>query len=615
MDLIFVSLPRYLIPVSILLKKIGYPVFYLGITGYSEEKDIDLVKSLDSSGIRPLQIESLLHISGFTDGHADPQMKVFTHAQQYAPEEFLRSFQILYQNNPDISKKLLTVVHNELVQSALITTRVNIWARANQDRTHLLIDVNVSGLFLPALEPNVRLLAIPVDIVAKGVNHILHGLRRISGAFRAGSGPQAGAESQEKPPGHDIQQCRIAFVPHQGLLYGNLYEKDLFYSDSKDSVLHLENMLHLDYSGFPSPSVNLKWEHIGNHRRSMLLNVYHALVAIRQGISSIHSMKHILGLLIIARSYVVFRSYLKYLERYPSLEFALIDYEILCPKELLLAFESRGIVTIAAQERFTQSNGRMMGSILTYYLCSSPFAANLLKKSPAYCVDHYIPVGQYRSDILVKARTCPPPSVLAEPIAKGYRIITALGFHTVLNSHESQMDPVLNWTAHQLFIDDMLRLAKELSDVFIILRYKDIDWLKLPRFGASLAKIRSSENMTISVDYVEPFVSSKLCAHSDLVIAKPTSLADECLSIGIPVLFHGYFHNFSEVVSDAFDYSPTRVLCSSYEELQERSRIILSGMPNEMSGDYQYLKDVVYGGLGDGRVKERIHAFIEKLVN
>ena len=167
MDLIFVSLPRYLIPVSILLKKIGYPVFYLGITGYSEEKDIDLVKSLDSSGIRPLQIESLLHISGFTDGHADPQMKVFTHAQQYAPEEFLRSFQILYQNNPDISKKLLTVVHNELVQSALITTRVNIWARANQDRTHLLIDVNVSGLFLPALEPNVRLLAIPVDIVAK----------------------------------------------------------------------------------------------------------------------------------------------------------------------------------------------------------------------------------------------------------------------------------------------------------------------------------------------------------------------------------------------------------------------------------------------------------------
>jgi hypothetical protein len=98
------------------------------------------------------------------------------------------------------------------------------------------------------------------------------------------------------------------------------------------------------------------------------------------------------------------------------------------------------------------------------------------------------------------------------------------------------------------------------------------------------------------------------------VIAKPTSLADECLSVGIPVLFHGYFHNFNEVVSDAFDYRPTRVVCYDYDELLDRSRMVLYGRGNEMSPDYAFLRDVVYGGLGDGRVRERVHAFIEKLL-
>jgi hypothetical protein len=33
-----------------------------------------------------------------------------------------------------------------------------------------------------------------------------------------------------------------------------------------------------------------------------------------------------------------------------------------------------------------------------------------------------------------------------------------------------------------------------------------------------------------------------------------------------------------------------------------------------MTEDYEYLKNVVYGGLGDGKVKERIHAHIEEIL-
>lgn len=616
MDFIFLYLPAYLIPFGVLLKKTGFRVWYLNLSGFSEDTNDNLIRRLQSSGIYPLEIESLPLISGFTEGHADPGMRIFHQARQYAPVEFVEKFRPVYPNIPDFPKKIQTIVHSDLVKMAYVTNRVNIWARANQDRKCLLIDVTLSGLFMPGLERNAKLLVIPVDIIAKGIGRVITGIKRAGVIFRGRNHvPQKKDDSQKNTHNQESRHCRAAFVPHQGLSFGKLFNKDLFYSDREDSALHPQNMVHLDYSGFPSPSPDLKWDHIGNHRRSLIKNIYHSLVAIRYGILNVRSLKQILGLITIARSYVVYRSYLNYLEKYPSLKFALIDYEILCPKELLLAFESKGIVTVAAQERFTQSNGKLMGSILSYYLCSSPFAENLMRKSPTYCVDTYVPVGQYRSDILVQAQTEPLPKVLVDPVAKGYKIITALGFHTVLNSHESQVDPLCNWTAHKHFLDDMWRLSNELPNVFIILRYKDVDWIKLSRFKESVDRIMSSENITISVDYDKPFMSNKLCARSDLVIAKPTSLADECLSVGIPVLFHSYSHNFRDIVSDAFDYSPTRVVCYNHAELLERARTVLQGTPNEMSSDYTYLKDTVYGGLGEGRVRERIHTFIEKLVN
>src|SRR5207247_1114874 len=97
--------------------------------------------------------------------------------------------------------------------------------------------------------------------------------------------------------------------------------------------------------------------------------------------------------------------------------------------------------------------------------------------------------------------------------------------------------------AHEHFLRDMLRMAADIPSAFIVCRFKYADWTLLPRFATIVAEIESRENLTISTEYDKPFFSYGLCAHSDLVIAKPTSLADECLAVGIPVLFHDYTHN------------------------------------------------------------------------
>jgi len=379
--------------------------------------------------------------------------------------------------------------------------------------------------------------------------------------------------------------------------------------------VHPENLLYFDYSGFPSPSEKIKWVCLGNQPQSLLLNLYHALVAITRGFIGVRNIQQVIGVLCLARIYVSFKAYSKTLEVYPDLKVALIDYEILCPKALLLALEARNIKTVAVQERFLATSYATLGSILNTYLCASEHAAVIAKKSSSYYADHYLSVGQYRSDNLVTARKSPPPQILEAPIAQGRKIVTALGTHTHMDWYESQADPALSWSAHRQFLEDMIRLSRDISNVFIILRFKFVDWISLPVFADVIQEIESSENMIISVDYSKSFFSYDLCGHSHLVIARHTSLGDECMAVGIPVLFHEYTHNTQRIVVDVFDYSPARIMCFNYEELLDRSQIILSGDRHAMTSDYERLKEIVYGEFGDGKVRERIHAHVESLLN
>ncbi len=377
----------------------------------------------------------------------------------------------------------------------------------------------------------------------------------------------------------------------------------------------MEKLLFLDYSGWPAPAgSSLTWVRFSDMHGSFGSDLRSAFSALRAGIPHIRHIRECTGVLLLAAFYAGYRSYATKLESFPGLKVALIDYDILCPKSLLMAFERRGIRTVAVQERFILSCNNLVGVIAGDYLCASRYAELAMMGSPLYSVDRYIPAGQYRSDILLKARAGKPPEILQGPRKRGLRVITALGFHTTTDWPSSRTHPLVSWSAHSHFLRDMIRLAREIPDVFIVLRFKDVDWMSLPCFADIIGEINASDNIRISTDYDRFYVSYDLCAHSDLVIAKHTSLADECLSVGIPVLFHEYTHNTRRIVADAFDYQPAKIMCFSYDELVGRTRAVLSGESGQLSQDYEYLKREVFGGLSDGRVRERIHNHIKSLL-
>jgi uncharacterized protein YaiI (UPF0178 family) len=618
MDIIFSKLPDYLDWFGLFLKKTGPNVYYLelGPNHFSDStKTSERVAYLKERGVLPLPLSELTDFKYFSEINYDPEMIVSRFVREMTPPGLLTAFGSLFPGITDINKKMRIIVHSQIAPQYLtITSKVNIWGRYHPDRNFLLINTSSDGFLNPPLEKNIYQIVLPMDILSSGLKMAWNGISSLLRLFS--SHPKIEPGNSKPSMTTAVLLAKVAFVVHKGLDYGTLYRKDLYYSTDKSSPLHPERLIYIDYSGWSSPSEKLTWVQMGNHRQFTMLLFSSALIGICRGLFHVRRLRHILGLIALTRSYCIYRSFLQQIQRIPDLKVALIDYDFLCPKEFILACESLGITTIASQERFISTFGNLFSSLIVrQYLCNSRYAADMMQCSEIKCVDEYIPVGQYRSDELVKERSGTPPVILARPIAEKKKIITALGFHTHLEWHHSQTAPLLNWNAHIHFIEDLIRLSRDIPGVFIILRYKNLDWISLPVFSEVIQKIRMLDNIVISEDYDKDYVSYELCAHSDLVIAKHTSLADECLSVGIPVLFHEYNQNSERFIADAFDYSPTNIMCFNYDELKERAQIILSGTPNEMTKDYNYLKREVYAELGDGKVKERIYIYIEKMLS
>jgi hypothetical protein len=617
-DVVFAALPAYLDVLAGILVRLGYRTFYLNLasSGQSAEAEMQRVAALRSRHVLPLPLESAKHIEGALDSFNDTGHKLEERVCQLASHSILQAFAGLVPGIADASNKLRIGIQTKAAAEVATTGRLNCWARSNPERRHLLIYTGLGGLLAFNLQPNARRLVLPMDVLFAGIAKLpklLRLKRSVSATNPAQHQVKPRDTVQNQPKG--ALTNRVAFVVHQGLSYGDLFQKTLYHSTDPESELHPGRLLHLDYSGYPSPSDSLSWIGIGSSGRSPGTTAWHVVSGLVKGAAHIRSASHLLGVLLLARLYASFRFYLGQLAPFANLELALIDYEIHCPMGLLLALDARRIKTVAVQERFSGAFfATKGGAILNTYLCASDYAAALLRKSSAFLADRYLPVGQYRCDNLLEARTLPPPLILLQPKARGRKIITALGFHTHLSWHKSQSDPLLNWSAHRHFLEDMLRLSREIPDVFVILRFKYVNWVNLPIFTDLIREIESSDNVEISREYDKSFFSYDLCANSDLVIAKHTSLGDECLAVGIPVLFHEYTHNTKRLVADAFDYAPTHAMCFCYEDLLARAKSILTCADSEMKADLDYLNGVMYNNLGDGKVRERIHQHIESML-
>ena len=405
---------------------------------------------------------------------------------------------------------------------------------------------------------------------------------------------------------------KIALVSH-GLTYGDgrLFKKDFFYSNNEDSILSKNKILHLTYLNIDKPSNNLKWVNL--KKISFSINKTSLfLLKLLKGLIYIRNFKNLKLFFFYFPFLLRVFIYTDILSRFKELKFALIDFDLLCPKALLLAFQNCKIKTISVQERpitsFYFSRNFLM---LDFYLVASDYVKKKLENSEFYMINEYKTVGQYRTDYLNYHIKQKPVKIISEAKKNNKKIIIALGSHTPINKHESITDPNLNWKAHEVFLNDMVKLSENLENVYIILRYKYLDWINLKYFSEIITRIRNIKNICI-YDVYENQDSYKICSHSDLIISQASSIADECMAFGLPVLFHNYSHNLLNDKSIVFDYNKVN-LCFDFNELLNKTRDCLKDTP--FLNSLLEANKRVYGNFSDGNVKLRSHKILKEYIS
>jgi hypothetical protein len=155
------------------------------------------------------------------------------------------------------------------------------------------------------------------------------------------------------------------------------------------------------------------------------------------------------------------------------------------------------------------------------------------------------------------------------------------------------MQMLTNWNASKFFLEEMYRLSLDINNCKIIIRLKDFEGYKNPFFINILEKIRRTRNIEIDSNN-ETQYSYKICSKADLVIARHTSLADECISQNIPVIFHDYTHNLQGNIRAAFDYDNSSLICKNYSEVLNNTKKFLSFKNNDLKKKFQNIRKKYY---------------------
>ena len=159
------------------------------------------------------------------------------------------------------------------------------------------------------------------------------------------------------------------------------------------------------------------------------------------------------------------------------------------------------------------------------------------------------------------------------------------------------------------------KLAKDFKDYDFIIRGKNDEWTKISYINDILNDWNKIPNISIDSDYSEFYHSYELCNDSDLIIARYTSIADECISKGYDVIIFDYGINYNSLVRDYYPKMDGINFCHSYQELKAYMNFFHK---NGFITNQKFKNEIIdnlFDGLSDGKVQERIHQYLDEIIS
>ena len=617
MHIVFEDLTSWQMPILKLLKYLKFKVFYLDIVADSDFKKNEIADRLKKKNILPLPLELEKKFSPkgpSTLCNRDPEEISYKRNMKLAPDEILKKYCNLFSIKDGKIKKLRLLLQDVIGAQVFTSGKLDIWSALYPSKRIIYISFKIMSFYMSNKSSNLTKIIIPLDIF----NYFIKIIKKNFLLFTIFKNKKQKSQILNNQNSKELAEKKVAFIVHKGLTYGHppLFYKSHYYSDDKNSSLNKYNILHLDYENYPSPEPNIYWICLKKVKVPATKIFFKTLLFSLKAFYLIRNWSTFLVWILCIRQYSFYAKYFEIIKKFKNLKIALIDYDCLCPKTLILACDNNNIKTVAIQERFMTTFYTSFSNVMldTYYVASE-HSAKVIKKSKYYDIKNIIPVGQYRSDYISFYKKQAAPKEISKAKSEGKKVLIIFGNHSPNNWFESYTHPLTNWSAQINFLENCIKLSQNLENTFIILRYKTLDWIKNDYFKEIFDKIYHCENIIVGNNYEELYYSYKLCAHADLIVAKATSIADECLSKKIPVLFHEYTHNLEKILLDIPNYIPSELICHNFEELLQKSKSLLFDDASKLQNVVTQLNEKIYYVNNNGNIKNKIIKKLENLIS
>ena len=563
-----------------ILKLFKKNIYFLKIDSKNDKK---LFFKLKSINVRPLPVENVNDIpyDVYCNMDFDPKNLILKKANSIYSKKISKLFLKDISNNSEKTVKLLIkdVIGGTFAE---LNSYIELWLK--KKKRLIFITYSLSSFILVNKNKNLTIVYLPKDFfintlkVIKKTRFIFKPLlNRLSLIFH----------QYKKIKSTSIKDPSVAFILHGDQWYGGfskktaLYKKTLYYSN-KYKDFKEENIIHFGYTLKKLDDKQIKYKYLSDkHLKFNDLKL--TLLFILKSTLYIRKLSDIFLIFVLAINLKYFFNCRNIFSQYPKLKIALIDYDFLCPKIIILALMSLNIKTACSQERFISSFYNTQNVLIDDYFTPSKKMNNIIQKNKSISAKNLFPMGLYRADKIIKRKK--------RKNAK--KLIVALGFQTVKTMYSSQIHILLNWRASKLFLEDMFKLSQDLQDYKIIIRLKQFEEYKNSYFSKIIKKIKKEKNIEINTNN-EAEYSYKICSKADLIIAKHTSLADECKSRNIPVIFHDYTHNLKGNIRGAFDYENLSMICKNYPDMLNKTKIFLNTKSSSLIKKFQNLRRKYY---------------------
>ncbi|MDQ7822509.1 MAG: hypothetical protein RDV48_06905 [Candidatus Eremiobacteraeota bacterium] len=412
----------------------------------------------------------------------------------------------------------------------------------------------------------------------------------------------------------DFPAYKVAFFPHQGIYYGNLFVKDQFYSDDESSELHKSKILHVsineineDYIGralqyyrdFKIPVVDLV--EIGYSNKKCYLQ---SMMFLMQKPFSLIRETFRWGLELIFLFVLTFfrvQCFLSVLSRFKNLKLVMVGYDFLFPPALSLALALLRIHVCAVQERFIMAFMPNTRFVVDCYFAAGPVVKE--KGCKHSYIGDFIYTGLPRADNLFLYEKEHISDSKYDEIKKKYRLVLALDYFLPRDDVEDISFPHQKVSQMRQFYNDLIKLSVEFPDLYIVIKGKEIESYKSHYIADIVEKIEGLPNMEIETDldkYNPYYIGEK----ADLTIACHTSLCDELLAAGRKVIFY----EATDYMETYFTYEDLPIIVKDYEVLRNNVKYFIEGVYLD-SKRIERLK-AYYSNCYHGKVKETIRRHI-----